>query len=204
MEIWMVADTDRPSILPDYRVGELARVSGVTARNIRAYRERGLLDPPRRAGRAAIYDDHHLAQLRAIDQLLRRGFTSAHIAEFFDAVRRGSDLIELLGLWPQAFVLALDGPEADALLQAGLVQRTADGLAWTNPAIGVIVARTDDQRGYVRFILQLIEAVDGDVRRLADRVSATVGGVTGPVADHHELGRLVATDRLDRALGERL
>jgi DNA-binding transcriptional MerR regulator len=70
----------------------------VSARNIRAYRERGLLDPPRRDGRSAFYGDHHLDQLRVISDLLRRGFHSAHIAEFFATVRNGGDLAEELGV----------------------------------------------------------------------------------------------------------
>ena len=67
----------------EYRLTELSRISGVSSRNIRAYRERGLLDPPRRQGRSAFYNAFHLAQLDMINQLLRRGFSSAHIAEFF-------------------------------------------------------------------------------------------------------------------------
>lgn len=188
-------------------MGELARISGVTARNIRAYRERGLLDPPRRAGRAALYDDHHLIQLQAINQLLRRGFTSAHIAEFFDGVRRGTDLIGFLGLRQPASLVDVDVDvdvrDADALLAAGLVRRTDAGLAWLNPAIGAIVARADDRRGYLRFMLQLIEAIDGDVQRVADDVSSTVGAIADAPADHVELSRLVASDRLERALAQR-
>ena len=60
--------------MSEYRLEELAEQSGVSARNIRAYRERGLLDPPRRSGRSALYDESHLAQLDTINQLLRRGF----------------------------------------------------------------------------------------------------------------------------------
>src|SRR6478752_9144348 len=84
--------------LNEYHLDDLARISGVTARNIRAYRERGLLDPPRRQGRSAIYDDYHLAQLQTIDELLGRGFTSAHVAEFFETMRAGGSVAELLGL----------------------------------------------------------------------------------------------------------
>src|ERR1700759_1542885 len=73
-------------------------MSGVSARNIRAYRERGLLDPPRRVGRSAYYDDYHLSQLKTINQLLRRGFNSAHIAEFFTSMRQGADLADILGI----------------------------------------------------------------------------------------------------------
>ncbi len=94
--------------LAEYRLDELARTSGVSARNIRAYRERGLLDPPRRVGRSAFYDDYHLSQLRTINQLLRRGFNSAHIAEFFASMRQGADLADILGIQR-----ALLGPRAD-------------------------------------------------------------------------------------------
>jgi DNA-binding transcriptional MerR regulator len=82
----------------EYRLGALAKASGVSVRNIRAYRERGLLDPPRRDGRLAFYCDHHLDQLAVISDLLRRGFHSAHIAEFFATVRDGVDLADHLGL----------------------------------------------------------------------------------------------------------
>src|ERR1700710_1767814 len=89
--------------MAEYRLDELALISGVSARNIRAYRERGLLDAPRRVGRAAFYDEHHLAQLRAVQDLLRKGFTSAHIAEFLDGTRRGHDLADILGLQHAVF-----------------------------------------------------------------------------------------------------
>ncbi len=72
----------------EYRLDDLAKVSGVSARNIRAYRERGLLDPPRRVGRSAYYDDYHVSQLKTITRLLRKGFSSAHIAEFFESMRQ--------------------------------------------------------------------------------------------------------------------
>jgi DNA-binding transcriptional MerR regulator len=96
----------------EYRIDELAQVSGVSSRNIRAYRERGLLEPPRRAGRTAIYDDDHLAQLQIINRLLNRGFNSSHIADFFRAIRGGDDLAELLGLKAMAPRDPLDTSEA--------------------------------------------------------------------------------------------
>jgi DNA-binding transcriptional MerR regulator len=96
-------------VLAEYRLGELAQASGVSARNIRAYRERGLLDPPRRDGRSALYDDRHLAQLRVISDLLRRGFHSSHIAEFFATVRDGDDLADHLGVLPALFGRDGDG-----------------------------------------------------------------------------------------------
>ena len=104
--------------MAEYRLEELARLSGVSTRNIRAYRERGLLDAPRRVGRSAFYDDYHLSQLRTINQLLRRGFNSAHIAEFFASMRQGADLADILGiqralLGPAAGDDSEDEPAAD-------------------------------------------------------------------------------------------
>ena len=87
--------------MTEYRISELAGVSGVSERNIRAYRERGLLDPPCRRGRNAFYDDRHLAQLETINQLLAKGFSSAHISAFLDGIRRGEALSEVLGVRPQ-------------------------------------------------------------------------------------------------------
>jgi DNA-binding transcriptional MerR regulator len=84
--------------LAEYRLEALAQASGVSVRNIRAYRERGLLDPPRHEGRSAFYGDRHLDQLTVISDLLRRGFHSAHIAEFFAVVRDGGDLADHLGV----------------------------------------------------------------------------------------------------------
>jgi DNA-binding transcriptional MerR regulator len=95
--------------LAEYRLEALAEASGVSVRNIRAYRERGLLDPPRRVGRLALYGDHHLEQLTVISDLLRRGFHSAHIAEFFATVRDGVDLAEHLGVRAAIFGRDPDG-----------------------------------------------------------------------------------------------
>ncbi|TFW32217.1 MerR family transcriptional regulator, partial [Pseudomonas fluorescens] len=65
MAAWVSVQGDAGDVgLAEYRLDELAQLSGVNARNIRAYRERGLLDPPRRVGRSAYYDDAHVAQLR--------------------------------------------------------------------------------------------------------------------------------------------
>ncbi|MFC6883754.1 MerR family transcriptional regulator [Actinomadura yumaensis] len=81
-----------------FRIDELARAAGLTARNVRAYQERGLLPPPRLRGRTGLYDESHLARLRLIGQLLGRGYTLAVIADLLSAWERGRDLGDLLGL----------------------------------------------------------------------------------------------------------
>ncbi|WP_326757034.1 MerR family transcriptional regulator [Streptomyces hirsutus] len=77
---------------------ELARLAGVTVRTLRFYRERKLISPPRREGRIAWYDDHHLARLRTITALLERGHTLNGIAELAEAFDHGRDVGELLGM----------------------------------------------------------------------------------------------------------
>jgi DNA-binding transcriptional MerR regulator len=83
--------------MAEYRIDELARLADTTVRNVRVYQDRGLLAPPRRQGRVGIYSEAHLARLRLIGQLLRRGYTFANIGEMLQVWERGGDLSEILG-----------------------------------------------------------------------------------------------------------
>ncbi|MGX9792651.1 MerR family transcriptional regulator [Mycobacterium sp. MMS18-G62] len=178
--------------LAEYRLDDLARVSGVSARNIRAYRERGLLDPPRRVGRSAYYDDYHLSQLKTINQLLRKGFNSAHIAEFFESMRQGADLADILGI--QRAVLGLPSEpaereveptqsgsqtrpavdidphceEARRLLEHGLAELADGVVVLTDRTMGEIVARGKDQLEYVRAILRIFESTRQTIDAVAE------------------------------------
>jgi DNA-binding transcriptional MerR regulator len=173
--------------LAEYRLDDLARISGVSARNIRAYRERGLLDPPRRVGRSAYYDDHHLSQLRTINQLLRRGFNSAHIAEFFASMRQGADLADILGiqqaiLGPRpdegrdgsagfsdrpAVGIDPDCDEARKLIECGLAELVDNEVVLVDQTMGAIVARTSDPLLYVRAILRMFDSTRESIDHLA-------------------------------------
>ncbi|TVZ05923.1 MerR family transcriptional regulator [Trebonia kvetii] len=84
--------------MDEYRIDELARLAQTTVRNVRVYQDRGLLAPPRRDGRVGIYTDAHLARLRLIGQLLKRGFTFANIGEMLAVWERGGNLAEVLDL----------------------------------------------------------------------------------------------------------
>ncbi len=81
-----------------YRLDELARLAGTTTRNIRVYRDRGLLHPPLRVGRIALYNDTHLTRLRLITSMLDRGYNIAHVKEMLSAWEQGTDLGDMLGL----------------------------------------------------------------------------------------------------------
>ncbi|NGN67165.1 MerR family transcriptional regulator [Streptomyces sp. A7024] len=93
---------------PEYRIEDLAHVSGATVRTIRAYADRGLLPKPERRGRANVYGEAHLARLRQIAELLDRGYTLVSIKELLEAWDAGRGLRGVLGL-----VAELDGPWSD-------------------------------------------------------------------------------------------
>jgi DNA-binding transcriptional MerR regulator len=88
----------QPEPMGEYRIDDLARRAGTTVRNVRVYQDRGLLAPPRRDGRVGIYTDAHLARLRLIGQLLRRGYTFANIGEMLAVWERGGNLADVLDL----------------------------------------------------------------------------------------------------------
>lgn len=77
---------------------ELADAAGVPVRTVRYYRERGLLPPPRREGRIAWYDEHHLARLRTIAGLLERGHNLNGIADLATALENGRGIHDVLGM----------------------------------------------------------------------------------------------------------
>ncbi len=79
----------------ELRVEELAARAGVAVDTVRYYQRRGLLHPPRRVGRVALYDDTHLARLRRVRQLAARGFSLAQIADLLEG--RSDALLAALG-----------------------------------------------------------------------------------------------------------
>jgi DNA-binding transcriptional MerR regulator len=99
-----------------YRIDDLARVSNVTVRNIRAYQERGLLHAPRREGRVAIFDDSHVSRLKIITSMLERGYTSVHILEMLTAWEGGLEIADVLGLEKALVPPRIDDPPATMTL----------------------------------------------------------------------------------------
>ena len=213
----------------EYRLGELSELSGVSVRNIRAYRERGLLDPPRREGRSAYYDDRHLTQLGTINELLRKGYTSAHIAEFLASMRQGHDLADILGLQQAVFgppgptptaILDIDpdGDEAQRLVYYGLAEVVDGRLTLVDPSIAKVVVGAEEQLRYVQTILRVADGISDQLDQLAKSVvesleQSLLDGDTGRVTprggrdeqrrvatDYQTLGRRVVTDRLENAL----
>ncbi|BBZ06591.1 hypothetical protein MDOR_07600 [Mycolicibacterium doricum] len=103
----------------EYRLDDLARLGGTTTRNIRVYRDRGLLHPPLRVGRVALFNDTHLTRLRLITSMLDRGYNIAHVHEMLSAWEQGKNLGDVLGLESAiAGTWATEKPEAMPLPEA--------------------------------------------------------------------------------------
>ncbi|GGR24819.1 MerR family transcriptional regulator [Streptomyces netropsis] len=147
----------------EFRVAELAEAAGITVRTLRFYRERKLVPPPRREGRIAWYNGHHLARLRTIAALLDRGHTLGGIAELLSAFECGRDVGDLLGL---------SGAIAAPWSRESPVRLTSDALAGHFPG--------EDTEENLTAALDLgYLAVDGDdlvhtSRRLLDASTALV------------------------------
>ena len=157
----------------EYRIDDLARLGGTTTRNVRVYRDRDLLPPPRRVGRIALYNDTHLTRLRLITSMLDRGYTIAHVKEMIGAWEQGKDLGDILGLesaiagsWtterPQTMPRAEaerrigDPPAMQRLVALGVIRLSeADSLATiTRPKL---IDAFNEVRGYGIAIEKLID-----------------------------------------------
>lgn len=79
-------------------IDELAQLVGLPSSTIRLYRTKGLLPPPQRRGRAALYGPGHVARVDLIGRLQERGFSLASIAELVQQWEEGRSLDEILGL----------------------------------------------------------------------------------------------------------
>ncbi|MGV9860277.1 MerR family transcriptional regulator [Gordonia sp. NPDC003425] len=183
-----------PEPTVEYRIDDLARAAGTTTRNVRGYQDRGLLPRPHRRGRIAIYTDAHLARLKVINDLLRRGFTIRHIGDFLSGVQRGDDLADVLGLrevvatpWASTSRRSVSTAELTEMLNTSnpaYLQRLNDfGLIRpddsASPPAGYILLDEETVTAYsrlikrglsLRYILDVHEALDRDM----DAVAATV------------------------------
>ncbi|HLI61018.1 MAG TPA: MerR family transcriptional regulator [Solirubrobacteraceae bacterium] len=65
-------------------IEQLAAVSGMSVRNIRAHQARGLLDPPEVRMRVGYYGEAHVAQLKLIRDLQADGFNLAGIKRLLE------------------------------------------------------------------------------------------------------------------------
>jgi DNA-binding transcriptional MerR regulator len=169
----------------EYRIDELARLAGTTTRNVRVYRDRGLLHPPLRVGRITLYNDTHLTRLRLVTSLLDRGYNIAHVHEMLSAWEQGKNLGDVLGLesaiigtWatekPQRMARAeaqrLIGDDAayDRLCVAGLLRVSDDEPDTVVVVRPGMIEAFNEMRGYGVTFDTLIDLHDEILPRIND------------------------------------
>ena len=71
-------------------IGELARRTGMTVRNIRAHQTRGLLPPPEVHGRTGYYNEEHEARIELTREMQAEGLNLEAIRRVLDSTEGGS------------------------------------------------------------------------------------------------------------------
>jgi DNA-binding transcriptional MerR regulator len=157
----------------EMRVEQLSVRSGVSVDTIRYYQSKALLEPPRRQGRVAWYDEDHLERLARIRSLQHRGFTLATIVRLVTGELDAADealLAELSGVHQAP---APDGPPS------------SEGGSSTELEAGFTIAELAEETGVPLALLKAIEAEGllipsrmGDVERYtSEDVAASKAGL---------------------------
>lgn len=190
----------------EYTIDELAREGDSTVRNVRAYQDRGLLPPPVKRGRTGWYSRDHLARLRLIGSLLARGYTLGNIGELIDALDKGHDLRQIVGLeraisspWsdeqPRHFTLPellkmfgiVFNPRTLAkVIELGLLE--PDGLRYRAPSPKMLIAGAELAKAGMPLedLLKVIEGLRANVQRVADEMVQLIARLL----DHYGEGEL--------------
>ncbi|MCV7401237.1 MerR family transcriptional regulator [Mycobacterium fragae] len=192
----------------EYRIDDLARLAGTTTRNVRVYRDRGLLPPPLRVGRIALYNDTHLTRLRLITSMLNRGYNIAHVREMLSAWEEGKNLGDVLGLesaivgtWatekPETMSLAdaqrlVDDPDAfDRLVKLQVIRLDGGRASITRPKL---IDAFNEIRGYGVSMDKLIDLHE-QIVPLVDQISELlVRAGAEHVADRIKPGEALPAD----------
>ena len=151
-------------------LAQLADAVGMTARNVRAYQTRGLLQPPRRAGRSSVYGDEHVRRLLQVQQARARG---ASLALLRTLIREGRDLE---GVW--ADPPSVQGRAADAGAQ---VVDLTDAVTGHTPEC---LARRDVP------LAPLLAGLTGEGRDAADDLAGAVRALADAGVFAHEDGEV--------------
>jgi DNA-binding transcriptional MerR regulator len=192
----------------EYRIDELARAAGTTTRNVRVYRDRGLLPPPLRVGRIALYNDTHLTRLRLITSMLNRGYNLAHVGEMLSAWEQGKNLGDVLGLetalvgtWAaekpetmsrsQAERLIADPAAFDRLVALGLIRVTDDRATVTRPKL---IEAFNEVRQYGISIHKLIDVHEQVLPHIEEISRILVRAGAEHVAEHIKPGQALPDD----------
>jgi DNA-binding transcriptional MerR regulator len=183
-------DTDSPNQLT---IEQLAALSGMSVRNIRAHQARGLLTPPEVRLRVGYYGPEHVAQLRLIRELQEDGFNLNGIKRLLEDTEGTA---ERLLAFKRALSLAATGEPPQQITLAELGRRFRVGsdeapeVLAKAQELGVLVALSDE----------LYEVPSPSLLALAEEVGRHGISLRSSLAVLEEIGRHV--DSVSKAFVE--
>ncbi|MEX2105547.1 MAG: MerR family transcriptional regulator [Solirubrobacterales bacterium] len=136
-------------------IGELARRTGMTIRNIRAHQTRGLLPPPEVHGRTGYYNEEHVARIELTREMQAEGLN-------LEAIRR---VLETTGGSSQEivdFARAVRAPFEDETPEIFEVSELA--ATWKADKVDPKLVRHSEKLGVLR------ELPDGKIEALSPRL----------------------------------
>lgn len=90
----VVGDDSGPD--EELTVEELSARTGISVRNLRFYTTRGLVPPPTKRGRSAVYGREHVARFELLQDLQRHGLNLAAIERYFEGIPKDATAEQIM------------------------------------------------------------------------------------------------------------
>jgi DNA-binding transcriptional MerR regulator len=189
----LARESDSPQGENEYTIDQLAAKTGVPSRTIRFYQAKGVLEPPKRRGRVAFYDDTHAGRLKIVSELQDKGLRLRAIRELIltpdsdnDSIQQWLGLGQRLGNWVDDEPALMTEAQLQELLgnpPAGTIARlrrngsiTVEGngvqarYLVQSPALLKIAMRLEDAGVSLDTSLKFHEILEKHMRRTADEI----------------------------------
>ncbi len=143
-------------------IGELARRTGMTVRNIRAHQTRGLLPPPEVQGRTGYYDEEHVARIELTREMQAEGLNLEAIRRVLEST--GGSSKEMVD-FARAVRAPFEDETPEIFSQADFVG------AWNVEALDERLFRRAEKLGVLRLLPDgQVEVISPRLHRAATRL----------------------------------
>jgi len=143
-------------------IGELARRTGMTVRNIRAHQTRGLLPPPEVHGRTGYYNEEHVARVELTREMQAEGLNLEAIRRVLESTEgSSSEIID--------FARAVRAPFEDETPE--IFERSELAQIWGAKELDPKLIRRGEKLGILR------ELPDGKIETISPRLQRAGGAL---------------------------
>ena len=142
-------------------IGELARRTGMTIRNIRAHQTRGLLPPPEVHGRTGYYNEDHVARIELTREMQAEGLNLEAIRRVLDHTGSSQEIVD--------FARAIRAPFEDETPEIFEAAELAE--IWGVDELDPKLIRHGEKLGILR------ELPDGKIEAISPRLQRAGGAL---------------------------